>query len=119
MPEPKMMNAEPERQPVMTQFAKQQPSQANDLDLWNRLRGSNSNEQPVQRETQIIPNQAEIDRKYGITPEQNSSAYDSRLGQNSVQNPYEGMNNNQVQPNSNIRVEDADIPPFLRRKFNK
>lgn len=119
MPEPKMMNTEPERQPVAASFVTQQQAQPNDLDLWNRLRGSNASEQPVEKPKQVIPNQAEIDRIYGITPEPTYPARDSRMGQNPAQNPYEGVNNNQVQPNANIRVEDADIPPFLRRKFNK
>ena len=118
MPEPKMMSAEPKREPVLNQFSSQ-PSQPNDMDLWNRLRGTSASEQPVEKPKQVIPNQAEIDRIYGITPESSQPSYDNRMGQNPVQNPYEGVNNNQVQPNANIRVEDADIPPFLRRKFNK
>ena len=117
MPEPKMVSAEPKKEPVLNQFVNVESNQANDLDLWNRLRGTSVNEQSVEKPAQVISNQAEIDKKYGITPDQSYPSYNGRMNQ--AQNGNEGMNNNQVQPNSNIRVEDADIPPFLRRKFNK
>ena len=119
MSEPKIMDAEPKREPVLNQFVSEQSKQASDLDLWNRLRGSDVKEKVTEKSEQIISNQAEIDKKYGITPDYNSGSYDSRNSQDSLKNTYDEMNNNQVQPNANIRVEDADIPPFLRRKFNK
>jgi hypothetical protein len=48
---------------------------------------------------------AELDRKYGINPQQS---------QPEQPRPAQPQN-----LNSNIKVDDADIPPFLRRKFNK
>ncbi len=121
MAEPKMMNQAPERlAPVPSPApSPMQNNQANDLDLWNRLRGMSSNEQ-AEKPAPIIPNQAEIDKKYGITPDYGTSQNQgyNNMNQNQPQNPYEN-NGSSVQGSSNIKVEDADIPPFLRRKFNK
>ena len=115
-PRPVQQNMQPQQAPQPTTFEPR-----NDMDLWNRLRGT-TNSAPAEQ-TQVIPNQAEIDRKYGITPEpmQNQPVQNQgSRGQVPPQNPYAGMNNNSaIQTGSNIRVEDAEIPPFLRRKFNK
>ena len=98
-----------------------QNSSASDMDLWNRLKGTSSNSNVAQ--TQTIPNQAEIDKKYGITPElepQNSQGQMGGYAGGQMQQGYGNMNNVAgVQTGANIRVEDAEIPPFLRRKFNK
>ncbi len=106
-----------DRPAVQPQQPKPQPVQTEtrtDVDLWNRLSGSQ--EQP---EAPVIPNQAEIDRKYGISSnsqEKDMSAEYAR--QSTERNPYQPHNAGQT-PSSNIRVDDAEIPPFLRRKFNK
>ena len=123
-PRPIQQNVQPQQAPQPTTFDQRN----NDMDLWNRLRGTSSN-QANEQPTQVIPNQAEIDRKYGITPEPQTSVQtcvcqpaqnQASMGQVPPQNPYAGMNNNStIQNGSNIRVEDAEIPPFLRRKFNK
>ena len=116
---------EAEQKPVSmpsSQPANNQQQVSNDLDLWNRLRGGNVNQAQPQ---QPISNQAELDRKYGIVPEmntqppkpnQNGFATNNAVQQEAYLN--NGQQTSQAQA-SNIKVEDADIPPFLRRKFNK
>ena len=93
---------------------------ASDLDLWNRLRGTSAqNEQ-----TNSVPeSNPELDKKYGIAPnpQNNAPVQNGQMGGYGVapaqRDPYAGRE--QVPQSSSIRVEDADIPPFLRRKFNK
>lgn len=114
--------SQPQPQQYEQVASQPQSEQRNDVDLWNRLRGS-ANSAPQQK-SQVIPNQAEIDRKYGIAPEPNREQPQGQMGGNygqvPPQNPYAGINNNStIQSGSNIKVEDAEIPPFLRRKFNK
>ena len=53
---------------------------------------------------------ADLDRKYGLT----STPIQSTMPQT---RPVAQPNTSNL--NSNIKVDDADIPPFLRRKFNK
>ena len=76
-----------------------------DVDLWNKLQGSNLSRQE-QIASKTPRNEAELAQKYGITSNEPSR---------------ERMANVSHNPNldSNIKVEDAEIPPFLRRKFNK
>ena len=106
-----------DRPAVQPQQPKPQPVQTEtrtDVDLWNRLSGS-SQEQP---EAPVIPNQAEIDRKYGISSNLQEKDMSEYARQSAERNPYQSHNAGQS-PSSNIRVDDAEIPPFLRRKFNK
>ncbi len=78
------------------------------VDLWNKLNTS-SVQQPQQPTQRGGLSESELDKKYGLTGMQNNA----------------GMVHQEQRPagqsnlNSNIRVDDADIPPFLRRKFNK
>lgn len=104
------------------------------------------NNQRPQNENGLLT-ESELDKKYGInsgnlnpnyygqTPQNdfaNSQASTNRnMGQNMQNNPYQNQKqqpyqNPQQQPNqgsqniqSGIRIDDPEIPPFLRRKFNK
>lgn len=125
MNEPKMSRPEQPAMQSQSRPINNQP-QASDLDLWNRLRGMANNDKEPEKSAQTIPNQAEIDKKYGIVSQQTNENmnFENKPMQNNagVQNLYrEPQYNNpaQSQNSSNIKVEDADIPPFLRRKFNK
>ena len=82
-----------------------------DVDLWNKLKG---NAMSTRTEEQINNSRyAELDKKYGI----------ESVGQNqSNQNvpPVQTANvERSVRLDSNIKVDNADIPPFLRRKFDR
>ena len=82
-----------------------------DVDLWNKLKG---NAMAAQTEEQANNSRyAELDKKYGI----------DSVGQNqSNQNvpPVQTANvERSVRLDSNIKVDNADIPPFLRRKFDR
>jgi len=84
-----------------------------DVDLWNKLKG---NAARVQTEEQANNSRyAELDKKYGI----------DSLGQNqsnpvSEKPPVQTANvERSVRLDSNIKVDNADIPPFLRRKFDR
>lgn len=71
------------------------------VDLWNRL--NKTAEQPQNN----MMSKQELDRKYGI--EERPAQRETIIQED---RPKQNLN-------SNIRVDDADIPPFLRRKFNK
>ena len=84
-----------------------------DVDLWNKLKG---NAARVQTEEQANNSRyAELDKKYGI----------DSLGQNQSnpvpeKPPVQTANvERSVRLDSNIKVDNADIPPFLRRKFDR
>ena len=84
-----------------------------DVDLWNKLKG---NAARVQTEEQANNSRyAELDKKYGI----------DSLGQNQSNQvpekpPVQTANvERSVRLDSNIKVDNADIPPFLRRKFDR
>ena len=89
--------------------AQPKPAYTN-MDLWNKLNSSSVDAKPAinqQSTNGAMQNQnAELDRKYGINPQQQAQPVQPR--------PVQPQN-----LNSNIKVDDADIPPFLRRKFNK
>jgi len=89
--------------------AQPKPAYTN-MDLWNKLNTSSVDAKPAinqQNTNGAVQNQnAELDRKYGINPQQQAQPVQPR--------PVQPQN-----LNSNIKVDDADIPPFLRRKFNK
>ncbi len=82
-----------------------------DVDLWNKLKG---NAQTVQTPEQMQTSRyEELDKKYGITS-------DSQNQSNMVQpEPVKPNLDRSARLDSNIKVDNADIPPFLRRKFDK
>ena len=78
------------------------------MDLWNKLGGGASAEDRRQKGPM---SEVELDRKYGLGGQTLS-------GQMSEQKTEQSQNRVSV-IQSNVKVDDADIPPFLRRKFNK
>lgn len=90
-----------------------------DIDLWNKLNKNNSSNNQQQREQAGQQFERELDKKYGLNenyatqnrPVQSPNFSNQNLGRNAEQN--RGINN------SRIKVDDPEIPPFLRRKFNK
>ena len=104
---------------IAQQKPQQQPSYTN-ADLWNKLNTTSvqpkqtQGAQPASFATAQEPammSNAELDKKYGIS---NNSPIQSVMPQ-----PQRPVQPNTSNLNSNIKVDDADIPPFLRRKFNK
>lgn len=115
--------------------------QYSNVELWNKLnqsgtRGDGSRQEPNQNR---VMSESELDKKYGISgnldpnyfgqtgepnffggrPQQTPPAQETQRPQN---NYYQNMQQNQPSSQatqSGIRVDDPDIPPFLRRKFNK
>ncbi len=90
------------------------------MDLWNKL-NTNREQRPEQSR------EAELDRKYGLTNNFGQVSQNSNVPRE-YQSPMQGLQNQtptrQENPQgsnlqSNIKVDNADIPPFLRRKFNK
>ena len=86
------------------------------MDLWNKLNSTNV-QQPQREEVVETPNRVseeELARKYGLIGNPNTSNLTAspRPVESQPQRPASNLN-------SNIKVDDADIPPFLRRKFNK
>ena len=86
------------------------------MDLWNKLSATSAPQQP-REEIKENPNrlsEEELARKYGLigNPNQSHIAATSRPVEPQQPRPTSSLN-------SNIKVDDADIPPFLRRKFNK
>ena len=81
------------------------------LDLWNKLNTTSINNQNVNETPKVGLTESELDKKYGIT-NFNAKTEDA---------PVEMKPTVPVSSNlrSNIKVDDAEIPPFLRRKFNK
>jgi cell division protein FtsZ len=109
-------NVQPERKDSYT-----------DIDLWNKLSKSSNNtnsQENVRGADARIANETELDRKYGLSQE---NGYQNQNRNPQYQN--NGLAGNQNIPNSNIqqqnnlnsriKVDDPEIPPFLRRKFNK
>lgn len=89
------------------------------MDLWNKLNGNNSPRQEISNE--------ELDKKYGLTNNYNPNIQNNNMQREYV-SPMQGLQNQSVPKQeerqnsnlqSNIKIENADIPPFLRRKFNK
>lgn len=108
--------------PVMRpEFIKEKRETYTDVDLWNKLKASSQNDMPRNREE-------ELDRKYGLTrdyPEQtmvpptiNPAASQRPTVQNQAQSQPINIERT-ARLDSNIKVDNAEIPPFLRRKFNK
>ena len=103
--------------PVMQpEFMQPKREAYTDVDLWNKLKSTAQNNvsaQPTFEE--------ELDKKYGITRNPvegsvNASGQSVQAGQR----PTQQVNiDRTAKLDSNIKVDNADIPPFLRRKFNK
>ena len=94
---------QPPQQPVQ-----QEQKPYTNMDLWNKL---NSGASVEERKLNGPITEADLDRKYGISG-------NGAVPQQQMQQPVQP----QVRPSgiqSNVRVDDAEIPPFLRRKFNK
>lgn len=107
------------REPPKEIVEQNQKSYTN-MDLWNKL---NANREPRPEQTR----EAELDRKYGLTNNFNQAPQNPN-GAREYQSPMQGLQNQTpTRPEnpqgsnlqSNIKVDNADIPPFLRRKFNK
>ena len=93
---------------------KEQSQPYTNIDLWNKLNATSipkpaAAPQPASFVQAPNPT-ADFDRKYGITP--GAPVQPNMMQQKPVQPNTSNLN-------SNIKVDDADIPPFLRRKFNK
>ena len=94
----------------------QQPAQPEqkpytNMDLWNKLNSGASSEE---RRPNGPISEADLDRKYGIVNQGAVVQREQQMVQQPIQQP---VRNSNIQ--SNVRVDDAEIPPFLRRKFNK
>ena len=95
--------SQPPQQPVQ-----QEQKPYTNMDLWNKL---NSGASVEERKPAGLVTEADLDRKYGLSG-------NAAMPQQSMQQPIQP----QTRPSgvqSNVRVDDAEIPPFLRRKFNK
>ena len=89
-------------------------------DLWNKLNATNvPKQQPSQNNGNPLMSERDLDRKYGLSNGQPSNFNNMNAGsvQSGVFMPEQKAPTSNI--NSNIKVDDADIPPFLRRKFNK
>ena len=82
------------------------------LDLWNKLNTTSINNQNVNETPKMGLSESELDKKYGIT---NFNAKTEETPVEVKPQPVPVSSNLR----SNIKVDDAEIPPFLRRKFNK
>lgn len=87
-----------------------------DVDLWNKL--SRSNQPPMGPQQPMAPQENAQRPGYGADPYYGN--------QNVRTSPNQSMQSG-FQPNAqagsnlgaNLKIDDPDIPPFLRRKFNK
>lgn len=115
--QPKVQN------PVMRpEFIKEKREAYTDVDLWNRLKSTSQNVAPKNQEE-------EFDRKYGLIKDYAEQKTMNEQNFQDVSQPRQNIQNpTQVQPiniertarlDSNVKVDNAEIPPFLRRKFNK
>jgi len=93
--------------PVMQpEFMQPKRETYTDVDLWNKLQNT------AQKQSNIA-NDEELDRKYGL-----SRPMPVYSEQKPV--PTQPVNiERTANLDSNIKVDNAEIPPFLRRKFNK
>lgn len=109
--------------PVMRpEFIKEKREAYTDVDLWNRLKSTSQNVAPKNQEE-------EFDRKYGLIKDYAEQKTMNEQNFQDVSQPIQNVQNpTQVQPiniertarlDSNVKVDNAEIPPFLRRKFNK
>ncbi len=114
------------QQPIMQpEFMQPKKESYTDIDLWNKLSSNPNGNKPMQNMEE------EFDRKYGITNNNVNLAQPNYDGQNqNMQNvnrpvaspakPSQPVNiERTARLDSNVKVDNAEIPPFLRRKFNK
>ena len=93
--------------PVMQpEFMQPKKEAYTDVDLWNKLQNT------AQKQSNIA-NDEELDRKYGL-----SRPIPSYVEEKPVQTTPVNIERT-ANLDSNIKVDNAEIPPFLRRKFNK
>jgi hypothetical protein len=93
--------------PVMQpEFMQPKKETYTDVDLWNKLQNT------AQKQSNIA-NDEELDRKYGL-----SRPMPSYAEQKPVQTTPVNIERT-ANLDSNVKVDNAEIPPFLRRKFNK
>ena len=93
--------------PVMQpEFMQPKKETYTDVDLWNKLQNT------AQKQSNIA-NDEELDRKYGL-----SRPMPSYVEQKPVQTTPVNIERT-ANLDSNVKVDNAEIPPFLRRKFNK
>lgn len=103
-----------------SQNAETRKESYSNVDLWNKLNTTSAqpqqNTQSSYASSQMSGGMSEtdLDKKYGISNNQSTYGNTQRPANQPDQRPQGGSS-----LNSNIRVDDADIPPFLRRKFNK
>ena len=89
---------------------KSEPQQYTDVDLWNKLKGNaQSAGQPR------VPSMEDLDRKYGIV--NNGQNQSNQVSAQQMQ--HQANVERSARLDSNVKVDNADIPPFLRRKFDR
>ena len=109
-------------------FGNDAPSQSQaryesaNMDLWDRLNSADNSNQQNDRITNY--DEATLDRKYGLNYEnRNMQNYSQNLYNQAKGNPQSNLGGNQNSSNSGIssgiKVDDAEIPAFLKKKFNK
>ena len=112
-PAPAPRGEEPTR-PVPPQPAPNGPRENySDVDLWNKLNRSSTTPPPH-------PTPSSPREEFKPEPRYNGYSNAEQFRPAPPQSPS-GYENGQAGSNlgSNIKIEDPDIPPFLRRKFNK
>ena len=93
--------------PVMQpEFMQPKKETYTDADLWKKLQST------APSKNEITTNE-ELDRKYGLTRQTPSF-----VQQQPVQSQQVNIERS-AKLDSNVKVDNAEIPPFLRRKFNK
>ena len=94
--------------PVMQpEFMQPKREMYTDVDLWNKLQNS------APKQQSNIPTNEELDKKYGLTKTTNFVEQSQPIASQPVNIERT------AKLDSNIKVDNAEIPPFLRRKFNK
>ena len=95
--------------PVMQpEFMQPKRESYTDVDLWNKLQNSS------QKQNNRLDENEELDKKYGLS--RPMAGY--REQAQAVQTQNVNIERT-AKLDSNIKVDNAEIPPFLRRKFNK
>ena len=113
-------------QPVQSQPVEQKREPYSNMDLWNKLNSSSQPQQTPPQQPGVLMSEMDLDKKYGLSNTQPQNYGQMQRPQQSGMGGYQPVEQRPQQYqgpqqglNSNIKVDDADIPPFLRRKFNK
>ena len=110
-----MKNLNQSLTPEQNKPVEQPKPQYTNLDLWNKLNSGAGNKNPETNKPTML-SESELDKKYGIKP--NCPQSTVQTAQLPVQEQKrESVSTSNIR--SNVKVDDAEIPPFLRRKFNK